>query len=98
MLPGEHSGNPFRKEEAPPMKELILEDPDTVTGSDGTTYGARVYGAAREDGTWTGWLEFRPLDGGPALRTAEETSQPDRPALEYWARRLTRVYVEGALQ
>ncbi|HET7585110.1 MAG TPA: hypothetical protein VFK13_09385 [Gemmatimonadaceae bacterium] len=63
----------------------------------GIEYEARIYGARRVDDTWTGWIEFHPLQG-PALlrRTGEETTQPDRDALEYWAGGLDRVYLESA--
>ncbi len=65
---------------------------------DGIEYEARVHGAARADGTWAGWLEFHPVRGsGPVLRTGQETSQPNRHALDYWAGGLEPVYLDGAL-
>jgi hypothetical protein len=65
---------------------------------DGAEYEARVCGAARADGTWAGWLEFRAVRGsGAVLRTGQETSQPSRRALDYWAGGLEPVYLEGAL-
>ena len=82
------------------MTELIHEHSATVTGNDGMRYRARVYGEQRRDGTWGGWIEFVPADGGAtshALRTGQETSQPDRNAVEYWAGGLEPVYLEGAL-
>ena len=33
----------------------------------------------------------------PVLRTDQETSQPNRSALEYWADGLEPIYLEGAL-
>jgi hypothetical protein len=67
-------------------------------GRAGTEYEAFVFGAERADGTWTGWLEFRAVRGnGAACRTGQETSQPSRRALEYWAGGLERVYLDGAL-
>jgi hypothetical protein len=61
-------------------------------------YEARVYGAEREDGTWEGWIEFHPVDGSPnVLRTGQETSQPNRKTLEYWAGGLEPIYLDGAL-
>ena len=69
-----------------------------VRSADGTEYEARVCGARRGDGTWAGWLEFRPVTGaGATLRTGQETSQPDRGALDYWAGGLEPVFLEGAL-
>jgi hypothetical protein len=66
--------------------------------SEGTVYEASVHGAERADGTWTGWLEFRAVPAnGTIYRTGQETSQPSRHALEYWAGGLEPVYLEGAL-
>ena len=65
---------------------------------EGTEYEVSVFGAERADGTWTGWLEFRAVRGaGVTCRTNQETSQPSRRALEYWAGGLERVYLDGAL-
>lgn len=82
------------------MPELIHEHSVTVAADQGVRYRARVYGERRRDGTWSGWIEFVPTDGGRggvALRTGQETSQPDRKAVEYWAGGLEPVYLEGAL-
>ena len=82
------------------MAEFIHEHSIIVAGEDGRRYRARVYGERRREGTWSGWLEFVPVDTGTvasALRTGQETSQPDRKAVEYWAGGLERVYIEGAL-
>ena len=82
------------------MPELIHEHSATVTADQGVRYRARVFGERRRDGTWTGWIEFVPTEsrrGGVTLRTGQETSQPDRKAVEYWAGGLEPVYLEGAL-
>lgn len=82
------------------MPELIHEHSVTVSADQGARYRARVYGERRRDGTWSGWIEFVPADGGRGggtLRTGQETSQPDRRAVEYWAGGLEPVYLEGAL-
>ena len=82
------------------MPELIHEHSATVTGNDGRRYRARTYGEQRRDGTWGGWIEFVAADATAAsrtLRTGQETSQPDRKAVEYWAGGLEPVYLEGAL-
>ena len=82
------------------MPELIHEHSVTVTANQGVRYRARVYGERRRDGTWSGWIEFVPADGrhvAVTLRTGQETSQPDRKAVEYWAGGLEPVYLEGAL-
>ena len=63
-----------------------------------SAYVVRICGEERPDGTWRGWLEFHSADvPKPALLTEQETSQPNRTALEYWADGLEPVYLEGAL-
>jgi hypothetical protein len=80
------------------MEELIHEHSTRVVDDEGTTYVARVYAKEREDRTWAGWLEFQPTDRTrPALRTGQETSQPNRTAIEYWASGLEPTYLDGAL-
>ena len=78
------------------MPDFIYEHPSKVTDH-GTTYSARVCGAERPDGTWQGWLEFYAGGGKPALRTDQETSQPNRTTIQYWAMGLEPLYLEGAL-
>ena len=79
------------------MAVLLQEYSVQVVDGDGTTYDVCSYGEERDDGTWMGWLEFRPTDlSKPALRTDQETSQPNRIAVEYWSTGLEPVYLEGA--
>jgi hypothetical protein len=79
------------------MAELIQTYAETVRDAEGVEYVAHVYGEAREDGTWEGWLEFAPAGGaGAARRTGRETTQPDRDALAYWASGLEPIYLDGA--
>ena len=60
----------------------------------GRAYTVQVCG--RKVGqTWEGWIEFAANDG-TVHRTARETTQPDREALEYWASGLSMTYLEGA--
>jgi hypothetical protein len=81
------------------MAELLQEYTSTVTSPDGTTYAVYSYGEERSDGTWIGWLEFEPDDvTQPTLVTDQETSQPNRTAVEYWATGLEAVYFEGAFE
>jgi len=81
------------------MSELLQEYTAIVTGRDGTTYSVRSYGEERDDGTWIGWLEFEPEDPEETtLTTDQETSQPNRTAVEYWATGLEAVYFEGAFE
>src|SRR6266478_5070337 len=77
--------------------ELIREH-STRVKDECTIYIARIYAEERTGGTWEGWLEFHPTDKRkPLLRTEEETSQPSRLAIEYWASGLEPIYLEGAL-
>ncbi len=78
------------------MSELIYEHPAKITDH-GTTYIARVFGDERPDGTWEGWLEFISADRKLPLRTDQETSQPNRTTIQYWALGLEPLYLEGAL-
>jgi hypothetical protein len=77
--------------------ELIFEHPHRIA-IDGATYRVLVYGARRKDGTWSGSLEFRDVSTNQTVITGQETSQPDRKALEYWATGVEDVYLEGALR
>jgi hypothetical protein len=75
---------------------LIRELPVSIIEG-GSTYEVRICGEERTDGTWAGWIEFHPTDAShPVMLTEQETSQPNRAALEYWADGLEPVYVEGA--
>ena len=79
------------------MAKLLQEYATAVIGPDSTEYVVRSYGEERIDGTWTGWIEFHPLDTTePVLQTEQETSQPNQTAIEYWATGLEPVYFEGA--
>jgi hypothetical protein len=79
------------------MPELIYEHSVRVEDGEGAIYVPRTYGQARGDGSWSGWIEFHPLDGeGLFLRTDQETTQPNRAALAYWASGLEPIYFEGA--
>jgi hypothetical protein len=81
------------------MAELLQEYLTEIIGTDDTTYTVSSYGEERIDGTWIGWLEFEPLDPDmPTLRTPQETSQPNRGAVEYWASGLEPVYFQGAFE
>jgi hypothetical protein len=79
------------------MSELIHEHPAHVKGEGGTTYIVRIYAQERTDGTWEGWLECHPTDERKqVLRTEQETSQPNRTTIEYWALGLEPIYLDGA--
>lgn len=79
------------------MAVLLQEYSAQVISADGTAYDVRSYGEERDDGTWMGWLEFEPTDASkPRLSTDQETSQPNRTAIEYWSSGLEPVYFEGA--
>jgi hypothetical protein len=79
------------------MGEHIHEHSVVLVSTDGSSYRADTWGERRDDGTWWGWLEFTPREGGDVMVTGQETSQPNRDALAYWATGLEPVYLEGAL-
>jgi hypothetical protein len=79
------------------MAILLQEYSVQVVDPGGNAYDVRSYGEERDDGTWMGWLEFEPTDSSkPVLSTDQETSQPNRTAIEYWSTGLEPVYFEGA--
>jgi hypothetical protein len=79
------------------MAEVLVEYSDPVDSKDGRRFMARACGAEMDNSRWQGWIEFLPVDGGPAIRSGRETTQPNRTDTEYWATGLTPVYLEGAL-
>ena len=80
--------------------EVFLEYHALISGDDGRAYRARACGGEAPDGThrWQGWIEFWPRGEGLPVRTARETTQPDRRCAVYWSTGLTPVYLEGALE
>ena len=80
------------------MAEVLVTYPDQIEGSDGRAYAVRACGSEMDDGRWQGWIEFDPVDGGEPLRSARETTQPNRVDTAYWATGLTPVYLEGSLE
>jgi hypothetical protein len=79
------------------MAELVFEHAVQVEDGEVGIYLPRTYGQPRKDGSWVGWIEFHPLAGeGLVLRTDQETSQPNREALVYWASGLEPIYFDGA--
>jgi hypothetical protein len=87
-------------EERDAMVAVLRELRVLVVAPDETRYRPRVCGAIAHDGTshWHGWIEFVPIDGGPVIRTARETTQPNRMCALYWSTGLTPVYMDGALK
>ena len=89
----------YNYSEVKDMAVLLQEYTTGVVAASGTTYTVLSYGEERADGTWTGWLEFEPNDATmPTLVTGQETSQPNRTAVEYWATGLEPTYFEGAFE
>jgi hypothetical protein len=76
------------------MAEVIFIFTEPIVG-DGGAYNAQVCGRAAGH-IWEGWIEFEGAHS-EVLRTARETTQPDRHALVYWASGLSMTYLEGAL-
>src|SRR6267142_4762708 len=83
----------------PGCAEVFLEYDALLSVDAGRAYRARVCGGEARDGTnrWHGWIEFWPQGEGSPVRTARETTQPDRTCTVYWSTGLTQVYLEGAL-
>ena len=80
------------------MPELLIHQHPAKVKDRDVTYLVRIYGSERPDRTWEAWVEFHPTDKSkPVLRTGQETSQPNRDTIEYWALGLETVYLEGAL-
>ena len=74
------------------MAEVILVFSEPIV-LDSRAYEVQVCG--RESGNlWEGWLEF--ANNEEELRTARETTQPNRQALLHWASGLSMTYLEGA--
>jgi hypothetical protein len=78
------------------VAEVLVEFAEPVRNGDGKTYMARACGSEMPDGMWQGWIEFVPSEGEP-VRSARETTQPNRQDTIYWATGLTPVFLEGCL-
>ena len=79
------------------MAAVLVQFAEPLNTSDGWKYLAQACGAPNASGLWEGWIEFVPANGGPALRSGRETTQPNKTDAEYWATGLTTIYLEGAL-
>jgi hypothetical protein len=80
------------------VAEVFVEFAEGVVDKNGRAYAARACGSEMAADMWQGWLEFLPIDGGEPVRSARETTQPNRKDTAYWATGLTPVYLEGALE
>jgi len=80
------------------VAEVLVEFSDPVRSQDGKSYTARACGGEMPDGMWQGWIEFLPRDGSEPVRSARETTQPNRADTVYWATGLTPIYLEGSLE
>ncbi len=67
---------------------------DTGYKHAGTHFVVTIEGLERPDGTWAGRIVF--TGGATSRATDQETSQPNRKALEYWATGIEPIYLEGA--
>ena len=76
--------------------EVLLVYAETLITPDSTSYVVRACGTPRADGMWVGWLEFTAAGESTVRRTGQETTQPNRDALLYWASGLEPVYLQGA--
>ena len=81
------------------MSELIQRFEPKLYDDNGVTYTVAAWGKKTLHGTWEGWLEFYPTNNDDViLCTDRETTQPNRPAVEYWASGLEPLYFEGAFE
>jgi hypothetical protein len=80
------------------MAEVLARFNGPVTDQEQRKYRAQACGAPMPDGLWEGWIEFIPIDGGPAVRSPRETTQPNGRDAAYWASGLTPIYLEGSLE
>lgn len=83
------------------MAETVYEHPHLlkfVEESGTHEFRVTVVGEEREDKTWAGWIEFTDVQTGDRLRTDQETSQPSRYWLWFWATGLEHIYFDGALE
>lgn len=78
------------------MMEIVYEHPHPIWLC-GRQFRVEVTGERRADQTWAGYVEFTDLKTDRRFRTEQETSQPNRDAVVYWATGLEHVYIEGAL-
>jgi hypothetical protein len=90
-----HRGWEFTLQRDASMAEVVLVLSVPVV-KDGQAYNAQVCGRPAGH-LWEGWIEFASSDGREVLRTARETTQPHRDALDYWATGLSMMYLEAAL-
>lgn len=81
------------------MSEVLVRYETVLRSEDGRSFIPRACGRKMKgDRRWEGWIEFESPITGEQLRTGQETVQPDRDALAYWATGLTATFLEGALQ
>lgn len=69
----------------------------TIDSSDGTRYVARAYADPNADGTWSGWLTFFPILGGPPAATDRQATKADLAMLIDWADGLSNGDLQAAL-
>jgi hypothetical protein len=80
------------------MAEVLVQFDEPVTAPDGHAYVPRIVGRLMDDHRWEGWIEFVPGGEEPIVRTPQETTQPNRDDLMYWATGLSVAYLKGALE
>jgi hypothetical protein len=79
------------------VAEVLVTFDEPVTAEDGTAYTARACGGPMAGNGWQGWIEFIPASGDP-IRSARETTQPNRQDTIYWATGVTPVFLQGSLK
>jgi hypothetical protein len=79
------------------MSEIVHEFSEPFS-DESRRFRVQAIGSMRSDGTWSGLLRFIDLATGQTFDTSQETSQPTREALQYWALGIEPVYLEGAFK
>jgi hypothetical protein len=81
------------------MAEVLVEFDAVLTASDASRWVPRACGRLAEDNLWEGWVEFLPIkESVEPVRSGQETKQPNRDDLMYWAQGLSQTFLEGALE
>ncbi len=81
------------------MTEVLVRYETVLRTDDGRSFIPRACGRKMDDNRrWEGWIEFESPLTGQLVRTMQETVQPSREALLYWATGLTATYLEGAVE
>lgn len=81
------------------MAELIQQYKKRIRIEDGVEYTVQAWGERRDDGSWDGWFEFRPLDDlHETLQSEPTVCQQGRTDLAHWASRVEPSLIETVFE